>query len=235
MKHVPTFESFIEEGRKSWDTLSNDLVGKVFRKWVADFKAGKKESTYIDQIEDTARGIEFDLEATLIFGKTKGFEILNSTGADGREEIYNDKEEDWEDQTPYIIIDFAINPEWLPGEWSETYMHLADVMRHEIEHITQDGPGIGNYRKGKPNQDDTELRKLIELGFLPKYHYLILPKEVDANLQGLRYEAKKRKISMIDSVDKYLNTQKYLTKKTREEVLQVWRKRAKEIGGIPKF
>lgn len=235
MKHVSTFDSFINEGRSNWDSLSNSLVKRVFRQWVADWKKGKKESKFFDQIENPGLGIEFDLYANIYFGKTRGFEVLNSTGADGRDEVYNEKEEEWEDQTPFIIIDFAINPDWLPGEWSETYMYLADVMRHELEHVTQDGISIGNYRKGKPNEDDTDLRNLIELGFLPKYHYLLLPKEVDANLQGLRFEAKKRKVSMEETVNKYLDTQEYLTDETRAEVLDTWRRRAKKMGGIPKF
>jgi len=233
MKHISTFESFLNEGRSKWDSLAGKLVSQVFKSWIKDWKKGKKEAKYFEQIENDQ--IEFDLHANIYFGKTKGFEVLNSTGADGRDEVYNKEDDDWEDQTPYIIIDFAINPDWLPGEWSEVYMYLADVMRHEMEHVTQDGKSIGNYRMGKPNEDDTELRNLIELGFLPKYNYLMLPKEVDANLQGLRYEAKKRKISMEDAVNKYLDTQEYLTGETREEVLSTWRRRAKKIGGIPKF
>jgi hypothetical protein len=235
MKHIPTFESFVNEGRGSWDTLSNSIVKQVFKQWISDWKSKKKESKYFDQIEDPSRGIEFDIYANIYFGKTKGFEVLNSTGADGRDEVYDEKEDEWEDQTPYIIIDFAINPNWLPGEWSEVYMYLSDVVRHELEHVTQDGINIGNYRMGKPNEDDTHLRNLIELGFLPKYHYLLLPKEVDANLQGLRFEAKKRKVSMEETVNKYLDTQEYLTDDTRGEVLDTWRRRAKKMGGIPKF
>jgi len=235
MKHIPTFESFVNEGRGSWDTLSNSIVKQVFKQWMSDWKSKKKESKYFDQIEDPSRGIEFDIYANIYFGKTKGFEVLNSTGADGRDEVYDEKEDEWEDQTPYIIIDFAINPNWLPGEWSEVYMYLSDVVRHELEHVTQDGINIGNYRMGKPNEDDTHLRNLIELGFLPKYHYLLLPKEVDANLQGLRFEAKKRKVSMEETVNKYLDTQEYLTDDTRAEVLDTWRRRAKKMGGIPKF
>ena len=235
MKHIPTFESFVNEGRGSWDTLSNSIVKQVFKQWMSDWKSKKKESKYFDQIEDPSRGIEFDIYANIYFGKTKGFEVLNTTGADGRDEVYNEDEDEWEDQTPFIIIDFVINPEWLPGEWSEVYMYLSDVMRHELEHITQDGINIGNYRMGKPNEDDTHLRNLIDLGFLPKYHYLLLPKEVDANLQGLRFEAKKRKVSMEETVNKYLDTQEYLTDDTRAEVLDTWRRRAKKMGGIPKF
>ena len=159
--------------------------------------------------------------------------MLNSTGADGRDE---DDEGEW--NTPHINIDFAINPDWLPGEWSMVYFHLVDVMRHEMEHLTQDGKDIGNYRQGKPDEDDSRMRQLIEIGFLDKYHYLILPKEVDANLQGLRFESKKRKESMSDSVDRYLDLKQEMGEvdnKTREIVLSTWRRRAKEIGGIPKF
>ena len=240
MKHLINFESFVSEGRKSWDTLSGSLVRKVFKQWVSDFNKGKKSSTYFDQIYDESRGVEFDLDANIYFGKVDGqkivgFEVLDSTGADGRDEIWDDKNKEWDDNDPFITIDFAINKEWLPGEWSEVYMYLSDVMRHELEHKTQDGKNVGNYRMGKPDTDYSELRGLIKLGLLPKYHYLLLPKEVDANLQGIRYEAKKRKISMIDSVNKYLDTQDYLTDKTREEVLDTWRRRAKKIGGIPKF
>ena len=143
-----------------------------------------------------------------------------------------------DDQTPFINIYFGINPEWLPGEWSMVYFHLADVIRHEMEHITQDGDGVGNYRAGKPNEDDSELRGLIELGILPKAQYMMLPKEVDANLHGLRFEAKKRKEPIIDAINRYLDTQEQggvIDKAEREEILDLWRRRAKQIGGIPKF
>jgi len=76
------------------------------------------------------------------------------------------------------------------------------------------------------------------MGLLPKSQYLMLPKEVDANLQGLRYEAKKRKVSMLDTVNRYLDTQEQggvIDGTEREEVLDLWRRRAKKIGGIPKF
>lgn len=232
MKHVKLFEQFVNEGRSSYDSLSSSIVKKIFMQWIADWKAGKKVSSYSDSIEEPAKRIQFDLDATIYFGKTKGFEVLGSTGADGR-----DIDDDGDDQDPYIIIDFAVNPEWLPGEWQEVYMHLSDVVRHEIEHITQDGKSIGNYKAGKPDQDDTELRTLIKIGLLPDVTYLTLPKEVDANLQGLRFEAKKRKIPMIDAVNKYLDTQPYLANNPidREMVLTTWRRRAAQIGGIPKF
>jgi hypothetical protein len=43
---------------------------------------------------------------------------------------------------------------------------------------------------------------------------------------------------MIDTVTRYLDTQEQggvIDGTEREEVLTLWRRRAKEIGGIPKF
>ena len=231
MKHIFTYGDFIGESRSKYDGLANKLVSQNFKKWIQDWKRGKSESTFITSVDE--RGLIFDLESTIYFGKTGGFEVLNSTGADGR-----DEDDDGDDQDPYILIDFAINPEWLPGEWQTVYMHLADVMRHEMEHITQDGKSIGNYRMGKPDDDDSVMRDLITAGFLPKHHYLMLPKEVDANLQGLRFEAKKRKEPMADAVNRYLDVQQdqgVINNETRAEVLDLWRRRAKKIGGIPEF
>ena len=107
-----------------------------------------------------------------------------------------------------------------------------------MEHITQDGAGVGNYKAGKPNEDDSELRHLIDLGILPKAQYMMLPKEVDANLHGLRFEAKKRREPIIDAINRYLDTQEQsgtIDGTEREEILDLWRRRAQKIGGIPKF
>ena len=230
MKEVKLFEEFISEGRGKYDSIAGGLVRKIFPQWVKDWKSGKASSSFMAYIDEPR--IQFDLEVTIYFGKVQGFEVLDTTGADGR--AYDD---DGDEQDPYIIIDFAVNKDWLPGYWQEIYMHLSDVMRHEIEHITQDGKEVGNYKAGKPDEDDSMLRMLIQSGILPKSTYLTLPKEIDANLQGLRYEAKKRKISMVDAVNNYLDTQTYLEEdpSQRQMVLDTWRRRALKIGGIPKF
>ena len=231
MERISTFNDFINEGRSKWDSFASKLTRNVFKAWIKGYEGGMKEISYMEQIEDR---LEFDLHATIYIDKRfKGFDVLDGTGADGR-----DEDDDGDFQTPFINIYFGINPEWLPGEWSEVYFHLADVMRHEMEHITQDGKDTGNYRAGKPNEDDSELRTYIEMGLLPKAQYMMLPKEVDANLQGLRYEAKKRREAMSDAVNRYLDTQEQggvIDGTEREEILTTWRRRAKQIGGIPKF
>ena len=207
------------------DSISNKLLGDCFRKWVLDFQRGEKSSNYSFNVENP--GLTFDLDCTIYF-KGKGFEVLNSTGADGRD---MDDDGDWQD--PFVNIDFACNPEWLPSYWSEVYFILADTLRHEIEHITQDGIDIGNYRKGKPNEPDDMMRAMINSGMLPKYNYLLLPKEVDANLQGLRFEAKKRKEKLIDAVNRYLDAKEEMGEintKERSIVLNKWTARAKHLG-----
>jgi hypothetical protein len=230
MRTIKSYTDFVNEARSSYDGIAGRLVKAAFRQWVKDVGSKKKRSSYTDSVEEP--GMEFDLTCSLhIDKKVEGFEVLNSTGADARD--YDD--EDDMDMTRFINIDFAVNPDLLPGYWSEIYMHLADVMRHEMEHITQNGEGVGNYRAGKPIEDDQFMRTLIDQGLMPKVSYLMLPKEVDANLQGLRFEAKKRKESMQDAVNRYLDTQDYLTTEEREQVLTLWRERAKKIGGIPNF
>ena len=74
---------------------------------------------------------------------------------------------------------------------------------------------------------------MINTGMLPKYNYLLLPKEVDANLQGLRFEAKKRREKLIDAVNRYLDTKEELGEidsDSREIVLTKWKARAKHLG-----
>ncbi|MAZ31212.1 MAG: hypothetical protein CMP57_03855 [Flavobacteriales bacterium] len=232
MKHIRLFEDFLVEGRSAYDGLASKLTKAIFNKWVKSYKGGNDAIYYSDQIQE--RGLEFDIDATIhIDKKFKGFKVIETTGVDARD---TDDEGDY--QTPFINIDFGINPEWIPGEWSEVYFYLADVVRHEIEHITQGGAEHGNYRNGKPSEDDDELRAYIKMGILPRAQYLMLPKEVDANLQGLRYEAKKRKEAMIDTVNRYLDTQQKggtINDEERVIVLDLWRRRAEKIGGIPKF
>ena len=222
-QHILNLQLF--ERLTKLDAVANNLLKDCFKQWVLDFQRGEKKSHYSLQVENP--GLTFDIDCTIYF-KGKGFEIIDSTGADGRD---TDDEGDWQD--PYIIIDFACNPEWLPTYWSDVYFFLADTLRHEIEHITQDGIDIGNYRKGKPNEPDEHIRAMIKAGVLPKYNYLLLPKEVDANLQGLRFEAKKRKEKTIDAVNRYLDQKEEMgeiTPEDRQIVLDKWRARAKQIG-----
>jgi hypothetical protein len=226
MNNVKVKSMYKKNRRRSrYDKLSSDIVASALSLWKKDFDNGKKVSQYFDQIEDF---LEFDIHCDIIF-EGEGFSVLDSTGSDARD--FDDEDDS---MTPFIQISFAVNPTWLPDYWEEIYYHLCDVVRHEMEHITQDGISIGNYKPGKPIEDDSALRLLINSGVLGRAQYLILPKEVDANIQGLRFESRKRKESMINTIDRYLDTQG-LSQDEREDVLDVWRQRSKKIGGIPTF
>lgn len=213
--------------RSKYDGIASRIVGKTIRKWKLDFSKDVEYSHF--SINVNTNIVKFDLDARLVFTDEVGLDVLDSTGADGR--VF-----DGEDcfQTPFIDVDIAINPEWLPTYWSKLYMLLCDIVRHEIEHITQEGPEIGNYKHGKPFEDDSVPRGLANLGLLATQYYLMLPKEIDANLQGLRFESKKRREPITNTIHRYLETQS-LDDNERDAVLTVWRNRAKEIGGIPFF
>lgn len=237
MKYVNQFSDFLNEGRARYDSLTRSIVKEAIKQWVKDWEKGKSFSDYYVYVNQ--RDLIFDCNCILYFDKHPKFGAVNgifqsfdTTGADS-----SAFDKDGDDQDPYIVIELGVLSSELPGLWSAVYMYLSDIVRHEIEHITQGGEEVGNYRPGKPNDHEVDMmmRQMIDQGLLPKHSYLLLPKEVDANLQGLRYQAKKERIAMIAAVDRYLDTQDYLTPETREEVMTKWRKRAKEIGGIPKF
>jgi hypothetical protein len=218
--------------QKALDRISLKITDEVFAHWNLDWNLGKTYSNYYKQIK--RKGLEFDIDATIYFGSVdkqpiEGFISFDSTGADSR-----DFDDDGNSQTPFIIIDFGIESDWLPQYFTELYAHLVDVVRHEVEHITQGGESIGNYQPGKPSDDDSMERELIHQGFLPQSTYLILPKEVDANLEGLRLESQVRGEKMINTLNRYLDTQN-LAQEERNNIVNLWRNRAKKIGKIPQF
>ena len=218
--------------QKTLDKIAIKLTDEVFAHWNLDYHLGKTSSSFYKQIK--AKGLECDFDATLYFGiidgqPIHGFTSFDSTGADSR-----DFDDDENYQTPFIIIDLGIETSWLPEYFTELYFHLVDIVRHELEHITQGGESIGNYQPGKPSEDDSMERELIHQGFLPQSTYLVLPKEIDANLEGLRLESQVRGEMMINTLNRYLDTQS-LSQPERTHVVELWRNRAKKIGAIPQF
>lgn len=224
MINLTTYDEWLFESY--YDSISADLTDETISKWVSDWKAKKTKSTFMVSIEDK---IEFDIECVLtITDSIDKFECLDSTGADADDE---DKYGDY--QTPYILIDFAANPNALPAYWQEIYMYVLDTIRHEIEHITQ-GRST-NYKKGKPSEDDSKIRKMIDKGKLPMHTYWMLPKEVDANIQGLRLKSKKLREPLAKTISDYLKSEGVTDPVVIDEILGKWRDRAKQIGGIPPF
>jgi len=146
---------------------------------------------------------------------------------------------------PFVATLFRINPKVLPQAWSKISADVSDVIRHEIEHLTQAGDNVRGQQydekgnlvdKGKYMEDDIILRDLINKAkVLPQSDYYKLEKEVDAMLQGLYLKAKKTKKPFKDVIKNYLSIAPGIeTKEDREIILNLWRSRRGALS-LPVF
>ena len=201
------------EGR--YDTITNRVSSTIFNHWKREVEEGSKLSSFSEFIESD--DLAFDVQATLVLKPgTKKLKV--DGGADySPEGEYDDA----------IMVTFQIDPAMLPEFWEEISMNLKDVIRHEIEHLTHSDSD--NLKSGKYMEDDQYIRDLVKLKLLKNKEYFLLPKEVDANLQGMYLRAKKEKRPFADVVNTYLDAQK-ITSKEKEEILTLWRKRLPALG-----
>ena len=135
------------------------------------------------------------------------------------------------DELDYVEVRFEIDPELLPEFWEEISMNLKDVVRHEIEHLTH-GEGFTS-NPAKTMDNDEFIRNMIDMELLPKANYFKLEKEIDANLQGMYFRAKKEKRPFGDVINTYLDLQD-ITPEEKEEILNLWRRRLPALN-LPKF
>ena len=219
-------EAIVNEG--VYDSLTTKLTKATIQKWVADFKKNPKlKSSFIDlDIEDVdgkGRDIEFNYVGMLKFDKKVDGYVVDGTSNSGEEE----------DKIPFIATLFTVNPKVLPQAWSQMSADVSDVIRHEIEHLTQSGE---NVRSGKYMDDDIMIRDMInKLKILPKSDYYKLEKEVDAMLQGLYLKAKKTRKPFADVINNYLDIAPGIeTKEDKEIILNLWRSRRKALS-LPLF
>ena len=185
------------EGR--YDSLTRSIVQDIMYAWKADYEGKPDKLEYEEDynIEDSKGSpFVFNLVAKLKVALTKRGTYRVNGG------INNDY------KIPYFEIDFQVDPRELPKMWSAIYMDLIDVVRHELEHLTQRGTNVKGVvtiddprakndpklvRPGKQMDDDQLLRYLIKIKDLPKADYFRLEQEVDAMLQGMYLKAKKIK------------------------------------------
>jgi len=214
MKYIKQFENFlINEGR--YDKISNEISSSIFNHWKNDFLSGEVESTFEDTFEN--KDLYIDIVAVINFSKDYEKGLTIDAGAD--------------ESTNYIEVCFEVNPDLLPRFWQEISMNLKDVIRHEIEHLTHgDGENLNPYKK---MEDDRFIRDMISAKILPKSMYFKLEKEIDANLQGMYFRAKKEHKPLSDIINQYLDLQD-ITIDEKNDILDLWRKRA-EILNLPNF
>ena len=157
----------------------------------------------IDKQFQKETDLSFDYDLKVMF--VKGLDRVMRDGGAYKGGFGNNDE--WEE--PKVELEFAVDPYNFPRDFEEMSGQISDVLRHEIEHLTQAG---GNERgkdfkggafDGKFGTDDEmRFRKLIEKGIIANgVEYLTLPSEIDANIQGLYLTAKQQKRPFEDVVD----------------------------------
>tara|TARA_R110001599_G_scaffold22838_1_gene84143 strand:+ start:4604 stop:7501 length:2898 start_codon:yes stop_codon:yes gene_type:complete len=202
-------EETLNEGR--YDTISNKISSDIFRYWKEKINQGLAvfEGNYEHEGED------IEVEASLELS-TDIDELKVDGGAD--------------DEEDFIAVNFKVNPNNLPGDWEKISFSLKDVIRHEIEHLTH-GEGF-MLKPGKSMENDQILRQMIDSELLPRADYFKLEKEIDANLQGMYFRAKKERRPFKDVVNVYLDTQE-LTPEEKAEIMNLWNKRTKALSLPP--
>ena len=219
--------NLLNEGR--YDTLANKLSSIAFEAFKDIHDRGDKEGSFEFRVDHPDE--EHDIPSKDFFFDFAGkVEITDDEyGVDGGANAGFDNE--GEEITPLLSVKFKIpkNP-----DWQKISFDIKDVVRHELEHLTQDGY---NEKTGKYMEDDQLLRDLIDADMLSKSAYFRLEKEVDAMLQGLYFKAKKSKRPFKDVIDDYLNIfidQETITQEEKEEILDIWRSRGKALS-LPVF
>ena len=234
-------EEVISEGR--YDRSTNQFSKIAFEAFKDIHDRGDKEGTFEFSVGPFEEDIysdqfEFDFEGYV--------EITdNEYNVNGGANQGFDKKGD--EITPLLNLNFKIpkNPTTNPS-WEDISFDIKDVVRHELEHLTQGGLNLKGgawdedpklRRPSKQMADDQLIRDLIDADMLPKSQYYKLEKEVDAMLQGLYFKAKKSKRPFKNVINDYLDIfvkQKTISQKDKENILDIWRSRRVSLS-LPIF
>jgi hypothetical protein len=225
----------LNEGR--YDRFTNELSSLAFELIKDGHSVGRKilDEIFIVGPEDEDPDIisnDFEFDFRIIAKYTNDVYTVDGGANAG----YDDEGDEIQ---PLLSVKFKIpkNP-----DWQTVSFDLKDVIRHELEHLTQDGGNLKGgtdsddprlVRPSKYMADDKLFRDMIDADLLPKATYFKLEKEVDAMLQGLYLKAKKSKKPFLSTIDDYLDKQP-ISQDERKEILNLWAKRAKALS-LPSF
>jgi len=233
------FNNFLNEGKydKMVGILVDDILSEIKESKedydgedeedFNQFKLGdytgtmKKVSVLLDIKRNVNGDVNFD-ESDVTFFKSKGFiidaycineEIVNV------DDYYNDG---------LIHVTIIINPEDEPKIYQDMISELHDVVRHESEHLTQDGV---NRLKGKVHGTSLELRQKIYDDPERFYLYYLLKDEIPSLVRGMYKKAKWSKRTLNDVFGENLDSlvdRNMVIEKDREKLLRVWSNYAKK-------
>jgi len=173
------------------------------------------EEIYFEEVDNQTIPLEFYLSLKVQW--IVGYDNFSYGG-----DAYNSTKRD-SNEPPLIEIRFEIDPAEYPNILSDVAMQLRDVLRHEIEHITQSG---WNTIDSKYIASDMALRNKIQSGAIPPFRYFMLPKEIPAMIQGLYMKAKKSRTPFQNVVYAFLQSfvkDGAITADEMNKVLDTWR------------
>ena len=103
-------------------------------------------------------------------------------------------------------------------------------MRHEIEHLTQQGT---NLIPSKKRNSDQARREKIKAGELPASKYPTLRSEIEPMLQGMYFSAKKQRRPFADVINDWFESRGF-SQEEKKNILKIWKPYLKQLS-LPKF
>jgi hypothetical protein len=227
-------EEVLTEGR--YDKFTNELSRLAFELIKDGYDVGRKvvdETFTVGPADEDSDIISDDFEFDFAVQAKYTDDVYKVDG--GANAGFDD---DGDEIQPLLSVRFKIPKN---VDWQTVSFDLKDVIRHELEHLTQDGANLKGgtdsedprlVRPSKYMEDDQFIRDLIDADLLPKSDYFKLEKEVDAMLQGLYFKAKKSRKPFLAVIDDYFDKQP-VNQEERKEIFGLWAKRAKALGLPP--
>jgi hypothetical protein len=190
---------------------------------ISDLFQTETQSFYVGGFGDNVSGLDVEVELK--------YAITGDGVKQGK--FFIDGFAEADDDYQNIEIHIAVHPSDGTKIFSKIQPVLRDLIRHEIEHITQ----RGTYAKaGKWMRKNDKIRDKIASNPDLYYKYFLLPDEVDANIHGLYAKAKTMKQPYQKVIDDYLDSlvsDKVINPEHRREIYNKWKQRIPKIGGIP--
>ncbi len=243
MSLIKGFDEFIFEG--SYDKLTGEISSAVMRK-IKETNTGEEYFDGIkiiygpsDNVPDFGEMIDNEeyLEIDHFVDGVSGIDvrvviaIVRDESPEYKGDFILDGETD--DQNSIIYLYLYLTPGTEPRVYPEIAVDLRNLIRHEIEHLTQRGWGE---KEGKKMRRNEGVRKRITQNPDLYYRYYKLKDEIPANLQGLYSEAKTRKLPFKEVVHNYLDkkvAQGVIPSTEKMGIYRLWKAAAEKIGGLP--
>jgi hypothetical protein len=243
MSLIKAFGDFLFEGR--YDSLTGKISAAVMRK----IKETDNGEEYFDGVkviygpEDSVPGFIYLIEKGMHINVDYFVDEVSGIDVEVVISIIRDEapvfERDFildgetDDQSSVIYIFVQLTPGSEPRVYPEIAVDLRNLVRHEIEHLTQRGWGEIEGKKMRRNEG---VRKRINSNPELYHRYYTLKDEIPANIQGLYSEAKTRKLPFKEVVHNYLDKkieQGVIPSTEKTRIYRLWRAAAQKIGGLP--